>query len=117
MGTILENWYLSWKKNMLIFGKKIICLVSLFWKIDNPYHHNFDIAEDKNLDQAHKTMNSFDTVLIESNEENEENTEMLSEISSDPLALNEPMIEHQEMIFDSSDTESSSSQNYDAKGQ
>ena len=58
-------------------------------------------------------MNCFDTVLIESNEEIEEKTEMKSEIS-DPLALNEPMIEHQEMIFDSSDTESSNNQNYDS---
>ena len=55
-------------------------------------------------------MNSFDTVLIESNEESEDKAEIKSEIS-DPLALNEPMIEHQEMIFNSSDTETS---NHDA---
>ena len=46
-------------------------------------------------------MNWFDTVLIESNEESEEKTEMKSEIS-DPLALNEPMID-QEIIFNSFD--------------
>ena len=68
---------------------------------------DFDIAEDENLE----TINTFDTVLIESNEANEEKTEMKSEIS-DPLALNEPMIEHQEIIFNSSHTESSNNQNY-----
>ena len=62
---------------------------------------NSDIAEDENLE----TINTFDTVLIESKEASEEKTEMKSEIS-DPLALNEPtMIENQEMIFNSSDTE------------
>ena len=71
---------------------------------------NFDIAEDENLE----TMNTFDTVLIESKEASEVKTEMKSEIS-DPLALNESMIENQEqeMAFDSSDTETSNNQNYD----
>ena len=70
---------------------------------------DFDIAEDENLE----TINTFDTVLIESKEASDEKTEMKSEIS-DPLALNEPMIENQEMIFDSSDTETSNNQNYDS---
>ena len=70
---------------------------------------NFDVAEDENLE----TINTFDTVLIESKEASDEKTEMKSEIS-DPLALNEPMIENQEMIFDSSDTETSNNQNYDS---
>ena len=72
---------------------------------------NFDIAEDENLE----TMNTFDTVLIESKEASEVKTEMKSEIS-DPLALNESMIENQEqeMAFDSSDTETSNNQNYDS---
>jgi hypothetical protein len=70
---------------------------------------NFDVAEDENLE----TINTFDTVLIESKEASEEKTEMKSEIS-DPLALNEPtMIENQEMIFNSSDIETSNNQNYD----
>ena len=70
---------------------------------------NSDIAEDENLE----TINTFDTVLIESKEASDEKTEMKSEIS-DPLALNEPMIENQEIIFDSSDTETSNNQNYDS---
>ena len=70
---------------------------------------NFDIAEDENLE----TMNTFDTVLIESKEASEVKTEMKSEIS-DPLALNEPMIENQEINFNSSDTESFNNQNYDS---
>ena len=82
-------------------------------EFNNSYYHNFYIAEDENFNQAHEKMNWFDTVLIESNEESEEKTEMKSEIS-DPLALNEPMIENQEMIFDSSDTETSNNQNYDS---
>ena len=70
---------------------------------------NFDIAEDENLE----AINTFDTVLIESIEANDEKPEMKSEIS-DPLALNEPMIENQEIIFNSSDTESFNNQNYDS---
>ena len=70
---------------------------------------NFDIAEDENLE----AINTFDTVLIESKEASDEKTEMKSEIS-DPLALNEPMIENQEIIFNSSDTESFNNQNYDS---
>ena len=69
---------------------------------------NFDTAEDENLE----TINTFDTVLIESKEASDEKTEMKSEIS-DPLALNEPMIENQEINFNSSDTESFNNQNYD----
>ena len=70
---------------------------------------NFDIAEDENLE----TINTFDTVLIESKEASDEKTEMKSEVS-DPLALNEPMIENQEINFNSSDTESFNNQNYDS---
>ena len=69
---------------------------------------NSDIAEDENLE----AINTFDTVLIESIEANDEKPEMKSEIS-DPLALNEPMIENQEIIFNSSDIETSNNQNYD----
>ena len=69
---------------------------------------DFDIAEDENLE----TINTFDTVLIDSKEASDEKTDMQSEIS-DPLALNEPMIDHQEIIFNSFDTESSNNQNYD----
>ena len=70
---------------------------------------NFDIAEDENLE----AINTFDTVLIDSKEASDEKTDMQSEIS-DPLALNEPMIENQEIIFNSSDTESFNNQNYDS---
>ena len=70
---------------------------------------DFDIAEDENLE----TINTFDTVLIDSKEASDEKTDMQSEIS-DPLALNEPMIENQEINFNSSDTESFNNQNYDS---
>ena len=70
---------------------------------------NFDVAEDENLE----TINTFDTVLIESKEASDEKTDMQSEIS-DPLTLNEPMIENQEINFNSSDTESFNNQNYDS---
>ena len=69
---------------------------------------NFDIAEDENLE----TMNTFDTVLIESKEASDEKTDMKNEIS-DPLSLNEPMIESQDIFFNSTDIESSNNQNYD----
>ena len=70
---------------------------------------NFDTAEDENLE----TINTFDTVLIDSKEASDEKTDMQSEIS-DPLALNESMIENQEINFNSSDTETSNNQNYDS---
>ena len=69
---------------------------------------NFDIAENENSE----TINSFDTVLIESKEASDEKTDMKSEIS-DPLSLNEPMIESQDIFFNSTDIESSNNQNYD----
>ena len=70
---------------------------------------DFDIAEDENLE----TINTFDTVLIDSKEASDEKTDMQSEIS-DPLALNEPMIENHEINFNSSDTVGFNNQNYDS---